>query len=155
MITKETILDIQEQWANAIIEIGATKPNIGLSKNIAAQKIKELYAFDEQKVLFKPTKTAIAQFRGNFTGALSYFVGDNQDYPEDTGFALQPWKKVEFENHDVIINDNTAVAMGNYYFTSTQDEVVKVEFTFGYKKMSDGKVKIELHHSSLPFSNEQ
>ena len=43
--------------------------------------------------------------------------------------------------------------MGNYYFTSAADgSKTKVEYTFGYKKNSDGEVRIFLHHSSVPFS---
>ena len=42
--------------------------------------------------------------------------------------------------------------MGEYYFTSAQDgSVAKVEYTFGYKRTSDGAVRIYLHHSSLPW----
>ena len=42
--------------------------------------------------------------------------------------------------------------MGNYYFTSAADgSKTKVEYTFGYKKNEDGKVRIFLHHSSVPF----
>jgi len=28
---------------------------------------------------------------------------------------------------------------------------VRVEYTFGYKRNDDGKVRIYLHHSSVPF----
>merc|ERR1719261_980403 len=46
-----------------------------------------------------------------------------------------------------------ALAMGNYYFTcATTGSVTKVEYTFGYKKCLDGKVRIFLHHSSVPYS---
>ena len=42
--------------------------------------------------------------------------------------------------------------MGTYYFTSAADgSKTKVEYTFGYKKNADGKVRIFLHHSSVPF----
>ena len=29
---------------------------------------------------------------------------------------------------------------------------VRVEYTFGYRKNDDGKVRIFLHHSSVPYS---
>eukprot|EP00438_Fugacium_kawagutii_P031389 Skav210359 [mRNA] locus=scaffold2370:117207:117449:- [translate_table: standard] len=42
--------------------------------------------------------------------------------------------------------------MGNYFFTSSADgSVSKVEYTFGYRKCEDGKVRICLHHSSVPY----
>ena len=31
----------------------------------------------------------------------------------------------------------------------------KVEYTFGYKRCGDGKVRIFLHHSSLPYQREK
>ena len=44
------------------------------------------------------------------------------------------------------------MAMGKYFFTPQKGEGVKVEYTFGYVKNDDGKLKIVLHHSSLPYS---
>ena len=42
--------------------------------------------------------------------------------------------------------------MGEYYFYSAKDgSVSKVEYTFGYKRNDDGKIRIYLHHSSLPY----
>eukprot|EP00438_Fugacium_kawagutii_P036481 Skav209708 [mRNA] locus=scaffold36:365461:378300:- [translate_table: standard] len=62
---------------------------------------------------------------------------------------------VVFDNHSIELNGNVAIAMGNYYFTSSADgSKTKVEYTFGYKKCQDGKVRIFLHHSSVPFSTQ-
>jgi hypothetical protein len=44
------------------------------------------------------------------------------------------------------------MAMGNYFFTDPQGELVKVEYSFGYVLDDHGKVKIVLHHSSVPYS---
>ena len=41
--------------------------------------------------------------------------------------------------------------MGNYFFTDTSGNEVKVEYTFGYK-LIDGNLKIDVHHSSFPLS---
>merc|ERR1711918_37983 len=92
-------------------------------------------------------------------GALSYFVGGDKvtgGFDEDHGFALGPggagWKKVIFDNNKIDFNGPTAQAMGEYYFYSAADDsVAKVEYTFGYKRNDDGKVRIYLHHSSLPY----
>eukprot|EP00438_Fugacium_kawagutii_P016418 Skav206438 [mRNA] locus=scaffold295:126977:128252:+ [translate_table: standard] len=63
--------------------------------------------------------------------------------------------QVVFDNHSIELNGNVAIAMGNYYFTSAADgSKTKVEYTFGYKKCQDGKVRIFLHHSSVPFNAE-
>jgi len=60
-----------------------------------------------------------------------------------------------FENHQTKRTGNIAIAMGNYYFTCAETgNVSKVEYTFGYKKsIKDGKLRIFLHHSSVPFSS--
>ena len=71
---------------------------------------------------------------------------------EDKGFAIQPWTKVRFDNTDFILEDNRAIAMGNYFFTDLDGNEAKVEYTFGYK-LVDGVLKIDLHHSSFPFVN--
>ena len=34
---------------------------------------------------------------------------------------------------------------------AADDSFAKVEYTFGYKRNEDGKVRIYLHHSSLPY----
>merc|ERR1711920_900765 len=65
------------------------------------------------------------------------------------------WSDVVFDNHNIdVSSDGVAVAMGNYYFTGAADgSKTKVEYTFGYKKSGDGKLRIFLHHSSVPYSN--
>merc|ERR1712050_578245 len=125
----------------------------------AADAAGELYGYGHPNVLFKPTKAAEFQFRPTGADAMSYFVGGNaveDGYAEDAGFAInggKGWSKVVFDNHQIDLNGNTAIAMGNYYFTcATTGSETKVEYTFGYKKNDDGKVRIFLHHSSVPYS---
>eukprot|EP00976_Prorocentrum_cordatum_P018356 371595-Prorocentrum_minimum.AAC.1 len=90
---------------------------------------------------------------------MSYFVGGDQfkdGYKEDGGFAInggKGWRDVVFTNHNVALNGDTAIAMGSYVFTcDTTGEESKVEYTFGYKRCEDGKPRIFLHHSSVPYS---
>ena len=54
----------------------------------------------------------------------------------------------------MILSDDSATAMGNYFFTTTEGEEVKVEYTFGYITDSEGKLRINLHHSSMPATSE-
>eukprot|EP01063_Lacrimia_lanifica_P030806 TRINITY_DN496_c0_g1_i14.p1 TRINITY_DN496_c0_g1~~TRINITY_DN496_c0_g1_i14.p1 ORF type:complete len:170 (+),score=32.36 TRINITY_DN496_c0_g1_i14:425-934(+) len=50
------------------------------------------------------------------------------------------------------VRGTTAHAMGEYIFTdSMTGDDVTVQYTFGYKRCADGKVRICLHHSSVPF----
>ncbi len=50
-----------------------------------------------------------------------------------------------------MIDSDSALSMGNYYFTTKDGSEVKVEYTFGMERMDDGTLKIVLHHSSLPY----
>ena len=93
------------------------------------------------------------QFRPTKLDARSYFIaGDDRACTEDKGFAINPWTKVRFENSNLILDENRAIAMGNYFFTDTSGNEVKVEYTFGYK-LIDGNLKIDVHHSSFPYQH--
>ena len=108
-----------------------------------------LYNFDDQ-VLFKPTKAKDIQFRNDKNSAISYFIaGNDRECNEDKGFALSNWSKITFQNNDIILGEEHAMAMGNYIFENKNSKI-KVEFSFGYIKVN-GLVKINLHHSSIPF----
>lgn len=153
VIQQTDILEAQKLWGSAIVKIGQAYREDEDYKKMAENAVGEFYGYGLGTVLFKPTKASVKQFRLTFESAVSYFVGGNPDFPEDKGFALQPWKNVRFENAGIIINDNSAFAMGNYFFTDYNNEETKVEYTFGYRKAANGKLKIILHHSSLPFPN--
>ncbi|MEM6751576.1 MAG: hypothetical protein AAF630_01090 [Cyanobacteria bacterium P01_C01_bin.38] len=149
-ITEKDVIDAQETWANAVIEIGKAYQNKGDYRAKAAETVDNLYGYDEGKVLFKPTLASEGQFRLTEEDAVSYFVKGK--IAEDTGFALRPWSKVRFENAGISVGCNDAVTMGNYYFTDANTgKETKVEYTFGYRQNNDGKLMIDLHHSSLPF----
>ena len=152
MITKSQIHETQKKWGDGIVKIGALKDNESECLEFTSSFLNSLYDFENNDVLFKPTKAAEQQFRPNFEMALSYFLGGSQSYcSEDEGFAMKPWLDVKFVNSGFIIENERAIAMGNYFFTDSSGAVVKVEYTFGYK-LRNGSLVIDLHHSSLPFS---
>ena len=151
MITKDEIFSAQKKWANSLVEIGSLKENRENCEERTSEILKDLYAFESGDVLFKPTKASQVQFRKNFTAAKSYFIGGDEKYPEDKGFALEPWQDIRFENTWVVTDNNRALAMGNYYFKAPEKDEVKVEYTFSYVKNDEGDLKIDLHHSSLPY----
>ena len=152
IITAEEIAAAQNIWGNGIVAIGKAFTDKGDFVKAAENHLDTLYAFEMGTVLFKPTKAADTQFRPTRESALSYFVGGNDSYKEDHGFDIHPWINVRFENSANYIHGDYAVAMGNYFFTQTDGTEVKVEYTFGYIKGADGILKINLHHSSVPFS---
>jgi len=92
-------------------------------------------------------------------------------YSEDGGFAIAPWTKIRFDMYGVYITDASATVMGHYWFTDlanteTKVECVRIEcrssrmtspttrYTFQFVRVANpaGKLKIVLHHSSIPFS---
>merc|ERR1712207_75199 len=91
------------------------------------------------------------QFRSSFEGALSYFVATNNHSSEDSGFAIKNWTTVRFENEEIITSGTTAMAMGNYFFTNLAGNRTKVEYSFGYMLDAAGTLRINLHHSSMPY----
>jgi hypothetical protein len=151
MITKEDIIKAQKEWSEGIIRMGQISNNRALLESFVSDFLDDVYNFQE-KVLFKPTKAKIEQFRNNKESAVSYFIaGDNKKYKEDNGFALSNWSKIKFENSDIIINKNQGLAMGNYTFENNESKI-KVEYSFGYIKINES-IKITLHHSSIPYQN--
>ena len=152
MITKSQIHETQKKWGDGIVKIGALKDNESECLEFTRSFLNSLYDFENNDILFKPTKAVDEQFRPNFQMALSYFLGGSKSYcTEDEGFAMKPWLDVKFVNSGFIIENERAIAMGNYFFTDSSGAVVKVEYTFGYK-LRNGSLVIDLHHSSLPFS---
>lgn len=151
-ITEADVHAAQRVWGEGIVDIGRLKTEGGDYVSRAAEQVDRLYAYDIGKVVFKPTKAAAIQFRNDRDSALSYFVGGNAKFAEDKGFALQPWTKVRFENSGIICLGESAIAMGNYFFTDTSGADTKVEYSFGYIRDKEGKMRINLHHSSLPYS---
>ena len=148
----------REAWADAIKGISKTYLDGGDYVAAAGKAAGELYGYGHTNVMFKPTKAKDVPFRPDASKAMSYFVGAQavtDGIAEDGGFAInggKGWSDVVFHNHQIDLNGNVAIAMGTYYFTSAADRSkTKVEYTFGYKKNPDGKVRIFLHHSSVPF----
>lgn len=150
-ISQNQIERIQKTWGDGIIRIGRLFLNKADYSSEAEEMIRNLYGYEEGTVLFKPTKVSDEQFRLTSDSAISYFVGGNPSFPEDKGFALNPWQKVRFENSGFILMKHYAVAMGNYFFTDYSGEETKVEYTFGYYLSENGNLRINLHHSSLPY----
>ncbi|MFN7902765.1 MAG: hypothetical protein ACK5X3_00050 [Pseudomonadota bacterium] len=143
--TKEQIAAVQQAWGDGIVAIGkASDP-----KAAASAFIDQMYAYDLGTVLFKPTKARVVPFRDTKEEALSYFVTGKE--AEDKGFAITPFIKVRFENAGTVLDCDSALAMGHYYFTKTDGQEIKVEYSFGYVPAKDGSVKINLQHSSLPY----
>lgn len=150
-IKKKEVLDAQKLLADRIKDIGIAYLEDKNYRECAEKMIDDLYGYAEGTVLFKPTKAGEKQFRLTRSGALSYFAGNCEEFPEDQGFALKPWKNVRFENCGFIFYEDHALVMGNYYFMDMEGNETKVEYTLGYFRSGTGDLKINIHHSSLPY----
>lgn len=150
MMTRHDIDNAQQAWGDGIVAIAKAHSDGGDYEAVARNHVETLYAYGMGDVLFKPTLAAVEQFRPTFDEALSYFVASNNACPEDKGFAIKGWTKVRFENAGVILRETTALAMGNYFFTTPEGDEVKVEYTFGYMLDEMGALRINVHHSSMP-----
>merc|ERR1719253_184539 len=80
-ITESEVHAVQERWGQSLIEIGKVYTDGGDYTARAAAALDELYAYGHHSVLFKPTKAADSQFRGDYKDALSYFVGGDASHP--------------------------------------------------------------------------
>ena len=146
---KEEIINIQKEWSSGIIKMGRLSNDRVSLESFTSDFLDKIYDFQNQ-VLFKPTKAANEQFRNTKDSAFSYFIaGDNRMCEEDNGFALSNWIEIFFDNSNIIIHEDIAIAMGNYTFKNEASKI-KVEYSFVYKNYGD-EIKIILHHSSLPY----
>jgi len=142
-----------KKWADMILKIGdAYREKINLD-NLVSELLHEIYAFDHCSMLFKPTLAKHNQFRSKKEEFISYFLGQNKVCDEDKGFAIKNWKSIRFENYKIVDYKGQLLSMGNYYFEDNNNELLKVEYTFGFIKISPDQLRINLHHSSLPFND--
>jgi hypothetical protein len=154
-ITLEEIEAAQEGWGAALIQISDDYSEGGIEKATATASavLDAAYGYNLGPVLFKPTLSVAPQtFRPTKEGALSYFVGNNPEFPADKGFALMGWKEYEFENSAVHISGDLGLTTGKVRVTDGEGKVTEVDKTWGFKKDDQGTLRIILHHSSLPFS---
>ncbi len=155
-ITVAEVEAAQRAWGDALVAIATEYDRNGqaAAKRLAGTVLDTAYGYDMGPVLFKPTLAAApTTFRTTREGALAYFVGGDRNYPGDTGFALKGWRSYKIENAGILITGNSAISMGNVSITDAKGNVTKVDKTWGYVRDGHGKLRIVLHHSSLPYQN--
>ncbi|MEM1361632.1 MAG: phosphoribosyl-AMP cyclohydrolase [Pseudomonadota bacterium] len=154
-ITVEEVIATQKKWGDALVEISTAYDNEGpeAARDIAISAIDALYNFDGGSVFFKPTLAQEPQrFRSTKEGTLAYFIGDNPEFPQDSGFALMGWRDVAFTDALIFTDNNIGLSMGDVTFTDTEGNTVSVDKTWGFQKQDNGEVKMIIHHSSLPYT---
>jgi hypothetical protein len=156
-IAEDEVNAAQRAWCDAVVRIGAVHAQGGDFRAVASALIDELYDYAEGTVFFKPTLAfGKNSFRSTKRGALSYFVGGDAGFPEDTGFALKHWVRVWYDNNaaenGIQIHGNVAITMGNVYLRNAAGEELMVDKTFVFRRCSDGKLRLCAHKSALPYS---
>ena len=158
IITYEEVNAAQQAWCDALVKIGQLKEEGGDYRAFAEQVLSEAYNYDHGKVFFKPTLAYGDQtFRNDKKGALAYFIGGDPTYPNDKGFALTPWVKARYDNageknEGIQIYGSVAITVGNVWVTGKDGKEVLVDKTWVFKKGKDGKLRIIVHKSALPFN---
>ena len=107
-IVKHDILKALNDWGESLIAISRAYEDGGLesARTIAENALDSLYGFELGPVLFKPTLSGGAQtFRLTKTGALSYFIGSDPEYPNDGGFGIKFWRSVKSETSATFIQN--------------------------------------------------
>jgi len=150
-ITVAMIEDAQKQWTEGLIAVSTANREGGDPKAVASEMLDNLYFFQGGDVLFKPTLAYGDQtFRPTKEAALAYFVGGNEKFPSDTGFALKPFVSARAQIDHTFVHGDVAIAQGNVWIKDAEGNETMVDKTFAYV-LDDGNLRIVTHHSSLPF----
>ncbi|MXO49831.1 phosphoribosyl-AMP cyclohydrolase [Erythrobacter gaetbuli] len=156
-ITEAEVIAAQQAWGNALVAIATEYDNKGhaAAKKLAGEIIDSAYGYNLGPVLFKPTLAngeGEQTFRTSRDGAVSYFVGGDPKFAQDSGFALKGWRSFEIDNAGILITGNSATSMGHVTVIDAKGNRTTVDKTWGYVRGPDGKLRIVVHHSSLPYS---
>ena len=153
-ITETDLANARQAWGDALIAIAKSYEADGIdgARAVAGDVLDAAYGYNLGPVLFKPTLASGEKtFRPTRKGALSYFVGHDDEYPLDGGFGIKGWREVTSETAAHFIEGDVGMWMGWVTMTDKDGNVTKVDKTFGYKKDEEGTMRIVLHHSSLPY----
>ncbi len=156
ILTEAEVNAAQQAWCDALVEIGRRYDAGEDYRAYAEQVIRDAYDYEDGQVFFRPTLAWGDQtFRKTKEGALAYFVGGDDNFPNDKGFALKGWQEVRYDNGSrgadgVMIHGNLGITMGNVYLTDKEGTEIYVDKTFVFRKDDLGAVRLVLHKSSLP-----
>ncbi len=148
VVTTAELEKATSAWCAGLVAIGAASD----PAREADRVLNELYGYESTGVLFKPTLTTGEQtFRNTRAGAKAYFVGGDTNFTSDKGFALKPWKTARYEAKKNVLQGDVAMTQGNLFLTAADGTEVMVDKTWVFVKGKDGKLRLAVHHSSLPY----
>lgn len=153
-ITEQELAEARKIWGDALVSVAKAFEDGGIdaARDAANAALDGAYGYNLGPVLFKPTLASGDQtFRPTRDGALAYFVGHSDDYPNDGGFGIKGWREVTSETFASFIQGDVAMWQGWVNCIDKDGNVTKVDKSWGYKKDDEGTLRIVLHHSSLPY----
>ena len=153
MIRPEDVEEGQAAWGRGVVHIGSSSSWEEAHKR-ATEIVTSMYATKNSDLLFCPTKASVVPFRSTLLDAVSYFVGRDDRHPEDQGFALEPWVDVRFDNAGIVCNGDVGLSMGTYFFKRADGTELRAEYSMVFVRDEEGGVRLQLHHSSLPYQRD-
>ena len=154
-ITESEIRAAQVAWGEGLVNISTAFAEGGDYVTVAVAVLEDLYGYEYGPVLFKPTIASDMPFRFDWDGAASYFIGTSAPNTIDedaAGFATNAWSAVSFEDDwTFVIHGETALGMGTVIITTGDGDLVTVQKSMAWFRGTDGNLRLQLHHSSVPF----
>lgn len=154
-ITIAEIEAAQVAWGEGLVGISTAFAEGDDYVSVAVAVLEDLYGYEYGPVLFKPTIASDVPFRFDWDGAASYFIGTSAPHAIDedaAGFATNVWHAVNFEDDwTFVINGETAIGMGTVVITDGDSDEVTVQKSMAWFRGTDGELRLQLHHSSVPF----
>lgn len=156
LITEDEVESMSKAWGDALINISKAYEEEGFdaAKNLTEKAIDKFFCYHLGiPVGFKLSRSIAPQtFRTTPEAAVAYFVGNNSDYPNDTGFALQGWVQVKYYRATDLLLGRVALSMGTEHLTNKDGNVTLVDKTWGLLKEDNGNICIMIQHNSVPYS---
>lgn len=141
---------MQSRWADDLCQLGKEQEREMLQRR-AQLFVRSHYCYDEPgvTVLFKPTLASSIPQRNHAQGAISYFIGGDDFFPEDQGFALMGWRELSFVNQEWSLLSDVVLVAGQLHLYKRSGHCVIADYTMGYMCCQDGQWRLMLHHSSV------
>lgn len=147
---REQCEQAQHAWVQDLLRLAEVKHDRTALQHQAQMFVREYYAYQEQSrtVLFKPTLAEITPQRNSEQGAISYFIGGDEVFSEDNGFALMGWESAMFDNQAWSFFDDVVCVAGQMKLTCHDKSTVTADYTMAYVRCADQKWRLVVHHSS-------
>jgi hypothetical protein len=142
VVTADDIAAAQDIWGRAMVEVGHAYEHGKDYRTLAKQAVAQLYAYNYQSgvVLFDVKHHDTAPFHPVAGSVMQYLAGGHHN----RGFALRPWRRVDFKNTQIFFHGAIAVASGYNTFTPYHGHSLRRSYVIGYVKDNRGNLKIFL-----------